>query len=226
VSDPRKPDTTKKRIYEHLRRSIVLGKLKPGEKLQLDYLADEYKTSVTPVREAMQMLAQEELVTSKPHQGYFVSRITLKELTDLMELRQILELAAVEMAAPKITDQQLEELESIHETGLNGEIDHYERAVEENRRFHYLIALASGNRELAEYLGRVHDRLARFFVLVHSPEEVKNRHILLINALRSHDVTLARQTLLTEINETRDFTLSHIVEKDGTAWYISQNQEK
>ena len=179
MSGPQKSDTSKERIYDHLRKSIVLGKLKPGEKFHLDKLAKEFNTSVTPVREAMQMLAQEELVTSKPHQGYFVSQITLKELTDLLELRQILELAGVEMAAPKITDQQLKELESIHEKAVNGESGNYERAVSENRRFHYLIALASGNRELAEYLGKVHDRLARFFVLVHPPEEVKKRHLLL-----------------------------------------------
>lgn len=224
MPETQKTNTSKTKIYRELRRSIILGHLKPGEKVNLEDLAAKHQTSVTPVREALQMLAQEELITAKPHQGYFVSQITFKELTDLLELRQILELAAIEMAAPKISAQQLDELESIHETVVTGETGNYERAVEENRRFHYLIALASGNKELAEYLGRVHDRLARFFVRIHSPEEVESRHNLLIQALRSHDAALSRETLLAEINETRDFTLSQVVEKDGTAWYIGLNE--
>jgi DNA-binding GntR family transcriptional regulator len=225
VSPNRKSDTSKGRIYHNLRRSIILGQLEPGEKLHLDKLAERYRTSVTPVREALQMLAQEELVTSKPHSGYFVTQMSLKELTDLFELREILELAAVELAAAKITEAQLEELEGVHSQNVKGEELNYERAVIENRQFHYLIALASGNQELAETLGRVHDRLARFFVFVHSPEGVEQRHRVLIDALRSHDVILAQQTMLEEINETREYTLSHVIEREGTTWYLSPRHD-
>jgi DNA-binding GntR family transcriptional regulator len=224
VPNPHKSDTSKERIYQELRRSIVLGQLKPGEKINLDSLALTHETSVTPVREALQMLVQEELVTAKPHLGYFVTQITLKELTDLLELRQILELAAIERAAPKITDQQLEQLEKTHLKPDQQILDNYERAVNENREFHYHIALASGNQELAEAVGRVHDRLASFFVFIHSPEEVMNRHQLVIQALEAHDISLAKKTLLNEIKETRDFTLSHVIEKDGATWYIGSGE--
>jgi DNA-binding GntR family transcriptional regulator len=220
MPDSSKKDTSKDRIYQELRRSIVLGKLKPGEKLNLDQLAEDYQTSVTPVREALQMLTQEELVSSKAHSGYFITRMTLKELKDLFKLREILELAAVELAAPIITDIQLEELESVHPEISDQEDQNYERAVIENRKFHYLIALASGNQELADLVGRIHDKLSRFFVFVHPPEEVKGRHQLLINALRTHDVILARHTMLEEITETREITLSRLIENEGATWYL------
>lgn len=225
MPDSQYSDTSKGRIYQELRRLIILGHLHPGEKLNLDNLASKYKTSVTPVREALQMLAQEELVTSKPHSGYFVSQVTLKELSDLLELREILELAAVDRAASQITDEQLEQLEGVHAHQVNGEQGNYERAVIENRKFHYLIALASGNQELAEALGRVHDRLARFYVFVHSADEIEKRHRLLIKALKSHDVNLIRQTMLAEITETRDITISRIIEKEGTTWYLGSREE-
>jgi DNA-binding GntR family transcriptional regulator len=221
MTDSSKSDTSKDRIYQELRRSIVLGNLHPGEKLNLDKLAQSYETSVTPVREALQMLAQEELVTSKPHTGYFVTQITLKELRDLFDLREILELAAIERAAPKITEEQLDQLEAVHRETETGDDDlNYERAVIENRRFHYLIAQASGNQELADALGKVHDKLSRFFVFVHSPEAVQQRHSLLLNALRSHDAILARHTMLEELTETREYTLSQIIEEEGTTWYL------
>ena len=72
--------------------------------------------------------------------------------------------AAVELAATRITEQEIEELEQVH-TGYVG--DDYEacvRYISENRTFHYKIALASGNEALAEIIGHLHDRLMRFFV--------------------------------------------------------------
>jgi len=225
VPDNHKSDTSKARIYQELRRSIVLGHIHPGEKLNLEQLAERYHTSVTPVREALQMLAQEDLVTSKPHTGYYVTRVTLKELSDLLELRQILELAAVERAAPQITKEQLEALQQVHAGKFTDEDEPYERSVIENRHFHYQIALASGNKELAETLGTVHDKLARFFVFVHSASGVKERHQRLIKALRSHDVELAREAMLAEINETQTITMNHVIEKDGTTWYLGPQQK-
>ena len=218
-------DTSKGRIYQKLRRSIILGQYQPGQKLNLEKLSESYQTSVTPVREALQMLAQEDLVTSKPHAGYFVTRVTLKELTDLLELRRILELAAVERAAERITGAQLEELKLVHAPEYDEKEETYERSVIENRRFHYLIALASGNKELAETLGKVHDRLARFFVFVHSASGVEERHQKLISALRAHDPDLARETMRKEVDETRDITLNQVIEEDGTAWYVGSKDK-
>jgi len=95
--------TSKLKIYKELRRSIIVGRRNPGERLSVEDLAARYGTSVTPVRDALQMLSQEGLVTIKPRSGYFVTRITLKQLRDLLELRGILEVAAVERAAARIT---------------------------------------------------------------------------------------------------------------------------
>ncbi len=213
-------NTSKDKIYKELRRSIILGYSETGERLRPEELAEEYQTSVTPVREALQMLVQEDLVTSKPHAGFYVAQVTLKQLHDMLELREILEVAAVERAARRITEEQIEELENVH-AGYVGDDDvARERYVTENRRFHYLVARASGNLELAKMLRRLHDRLARFFVFVHTGDEIEKRHNRLIEALRSRDVAVARETILEEVNETREITLAHVIEKEGATWYL------
>lgn len=219
-----KHDTSKDRIYQDLRRSIILGQFQPGQKLNLDELAQHHQTSVTPVREALQMLAQEDLITSRAHSGYYVTRVTLKELKDLLEMREILEVAAVERAAAQITEEQLEALEQVHAGEITTGHEDYERSVIENRRFHYLIALASGNQELADQLCRLHDRLARFFVFVHSAAGVQERHQRLISALRSHEIEQAREAMLNEINETREITLNQVIEKEGRTWYLGSQR--
>jgi DNA-binding GntR family transcriptional regulator len=213
-------DTSKNRIYKELRRSITLNELKSGERLRPDELANRYNTSVTPVREALQMLMQAGLVVNKPHSGFYVAHVTLKQLRDMLELREILEVAAVERAATRITNEQLKSLKNVHAGYVGDDDAAWERYISENRRFHYLIALASGNQELAEQLQHIHDRLARFFVFVHTGDEMEKRHKRLIEALGTRDVELAKRTILDEVSETHRITLEHVIQKDGTAWYV------
>ena len=218
-------DTSKERIYNTLRRAIVLNELKPGERLNLDELAAKCNTSVTPVREALQMLTQEGLVVNKPHAGFYVAKVTLKQLRDLLELREILEVASVERAATRITDEQLAALERVHAGYVGDDDASQERYLDENRRFHYTIAQASGNRELAKALKRLHDRLARFFVFVHTGEEMEKRHTRLIEALRTGDVDIATETIREEVEETRQITLEHVIQEDGAAWYVGAQND-
>ena len=213
-------NTSKNLIYKELRRSIIMGHRKPGERLDLEALARSHGTSVTPVRDALQMLSQEGLVTIKPRSGYFVTHLTLKQLRDMLELREILEVAAIKRAATQITAEQLEQLEHVH-AGYTGDDDEsYDRYMSENRHFHYLVAEASGNHELAEMLGHLHDRLTRFMVLCHAGETLRPRHARLIKALRTHDVAVARQAMLDEINETRETILEYVIQEEGAFWRL------
>jgi DNA-binding GntR family transcriptional regulator len=213
-------DTSKSRAYKELRRSIIMGHRKPGERLSLSELAKTYKTSITPLRDALHMLSQEGLVTIKPRSGYFISRTTLKELRELFDLREILELAAIERAAPCITDDCIAQLEHVH-AGYTGDDDEsYDRYTDENRRFHYLIAEASGNHELAEALGKLHDRLARFMVLRSGGQSQIHTHAQIVEALKAHDVIAARQAMLDEITESRNAILDRVIREEGASWHV------
>jgi DNA-binding GntR family transcriptional regulator len=214
-------NTSKSMAYRQLRRSIIMGRRKPGERLNLDELTKTYHTSITPLRDALQMLAQEGLVTIKPRSGYFVSRTTLKELRDLFEMREILELASVERAVSRITEDCVQQLEKVH-AGYTGDDDEsYDRYTDENRHFHYLLAEASGNHELAEALGRLHDRLARFMVLRSGGESQIRTHAILVEALRTRDAATARKAMLDEISATRDAVLERVIREEGGAWHLT-----
>jgi DNA-binding GntR family transcriptional regulator len=213
-------DTSKRRVYRELRRSIIMGHRKPGERLSLEELTSTYGAGVTPLRDALQMLSQEGLVTIRPRSGYFVERINLKELRELFEVREILETAAVERAAARITEDFLQQLEHVH-AGYTGDDDEsYDRYTDENRRFHFLIAEASGNHELAEMLGHLHDRLARFMVLRGAGLTQRYTHEQIVTALRGRDVAAARQAMLNEITETRDTILDRVIRAEGAGWLL------
>ncbi len=219
-------NTSKNLIYEDLHRSISVGHRKPGERIDLDELAKSYGTSITPVRDALQMLNQEGLITIKPRSGYFVTQITLKQLRDMLELREILEIVSIERAATRITEEQIEQLEHVHAGYTDEDDESYLRYMSENRTFHYLIAEASGNHELAETLGRLHDRLIRFMVLCRVAETLEQRHALIVEALRTHDIATARIAMLNEINETHGTIIERVIQKEGAFWQLdSQGSE-
>ncbi|MCC7130475.1 MAG: hypothetical protein B6D39_04425 [Anaerolineae bacterium UTCFX2] len=213
-------DTSKTRIFREVRRLIIMGHIKPGERLDVDELAGRYQTSVTPVRDALQMLGQEELVQIKPRSGYFVARLTLKKLRDMLQLRKILEVSAVEMAAQRITAEQVSELRSVH-AGYTGDDDEsYDRYTDENRRFHYLIGLASGNLELAEMIGHLHDRLARFMVLRHGGFSQEITHAKIVEALVNKDVAAAKAALLDDIDTSEDAILDRVLDEIAPSWHV------
>lgn len=212
--------TSKNTIYVELRRSIIMRHLKPGERFDVDALAQQYRTSVTPVRDALQMLSQDGLVNIKPRSGYFVARTTLKQLRDLLDLRHILEVAAIERAVYKITSEQIAELRSVH-AGYTGDDDEsYDRYTDENRKFHYCLAKASGNHELTQLMGRLHDRLAPYMVMRHGGRTQELTHKRITDALEEHDLEAARDALLDDIERSHESILDKILQEEAETWHV------
>jgi DNA-binding GntR family transcriptional regulator len=195
--------------------------------LDLEVLAKTYGTSITPVRDALQMLSQEGLVEIKPRSGYFVLHVTLKQLRDLLDVREILEVAAIERAAKRITDKDIEQLESFYTDQADEYTEPSEHSLSENKRFHCLIAQASGNQELAKMVGHIHDKLIRFMAMGHTDESVKQRHARIIEALRTRDPVTARNAIVEELDQTRQVTIERVIQEEGASWRLgTQSEEK
>lgn len=213
-------DAAKDVIYKKIKVDIITGKKKPGERLSINELKNEFGTSVTPVRDALQMLSQEDLVTIKPRSGYYITLVSLKQLNDMLDLRQILEMAAVERAAEKITNQQITELENVHAGFTNDDDETYSRYTEENKNFHFLVAKASGNQELASLVGRLHDRLARYMIVVRPGIYMIEMHGRLIDKLKAHDISGAKKTLLKELISGKKVIMDRIIQEEAESWHL------
>jgi DNA-binding GntR family transcriptional regulator len=220
MSDTYVTDTTKNLIYKKIRRSIIMGIRQSGERLNPEAIAKEYNTSVTPVRDALQMLSHEGLVVIKPRSGYFVATITLKHLRDLLDVRRILELSAVERAALRITPEQINELRTVHAGYTGDDEESYDRYTDENRHFHYLLAKASGNNELADLVAKLHDQLARFMVMRRAGKTMEVTHKKIVDSMEAHDVEAAHQTLLDDIDRAHEAILDSIMEEDSETWHL------
>ncbi len=110
-------DTTKAdEIALVLEEAIVSGELEPGRVLRQEELSDRFDVSRTPIREALRRLAALGLVSFVPNRGVRVRTITPEELREAFLVRAELESLATEIAAPKFTPADLEELEAAEES--------------------------------------------------------------------------------------------------------------
>src|SRR5713226_8142947 len=110
-------DSLSKRVYQALKRDIITGVHLPGDALSEKDLARQYSSSRTPVREAAVRLQQDHLLKIVPNRGYFITKISVQDLTDLYDYRAAVECACAELASMKgMNPALLERLEALANT--------------------------------------------------------------------------------------------------------------
>src|SRR3954463_16118835 len=97
-----------------LREMILEGKLEPGSRIAEAGLCRQLGVSRTPLREALKVLAAEQLVELLPNRGAMVSRVTLEETAELFEIIEAFEELIGELAAERMTDAEIAELQDLH----------------------------------------------------------------------------------------------------------------
>lgn len=101
-------------VRSTLRRAILDGQIQGGTRLVQSEIAEQLDVSTTPVREALRDLASEGLIRLDPHRGGIVHELDLEELDEIIRLRAILEPEALRRAWPRITDEVLDRIETLH----------------------------------------------------------------------------------------------------------------
>lgn len=159
---------TNNKIFEELKRRIIVLELKPGTVIVERELMNEFGVSRTPVREALIMLSQIGLVEMKPRIGTYVTQINIQSAKDAYEVKKDLEGLAAELAAKRASAQEIEELFKIIDRFAGYDIvEDYKLCIQDDQRFHQLIRQASRNEMLIEILDVLNTRTARFLQSIH-----------------------------------------------------------
>ena len=131
-------------VADRLRSDILEGRLRPGEWLRQERLAQAYSVSQMPVREALKQLAAEGLVEHVPYRGVRVVEFAAEDVEDLYACRAFIEGMAARSAAQNVTDEELSDLAGLHEQMVRCRTpEDLAQYRELNRRFHALIFSAS-----------------------------------------------------------------------------------
>lgn len=149
---------------------VIRGALKPGALIEEAGEMERLGVGRTPLREALQRLAQEDLIEVVPRRGYFVTTISAAETVQIFEARLSMEIQAVRLAAERATPEAIAAQRALMDEARAG-IDSRDPAwnLEIDERFHGLIAQASGNRYLAATLTRFYGLSVRTLYLSRIP---------------------------------------------------------
>ena len=150
-------------VFNTLRRAILTGELKPGERLMEIHLANRLGVSRTPIREAIRKLELEGLVTMIPRRGAEVAQITEKSLQDVLEVRRALDALCAELACDRITNEG--------KAALGRACDKFEEATktgdvvaiaEADVALHDIIVQATGNQRLIQLINNLSEQMYRY----------------------------------------------------------------
>lgn len=199
-------------IYETLREAIRSGVLEAGERLMEIQIAEELGVSRTPVREATRRLEAEGLVVMIPRRGTYVADMSLRDVSDVFEIREALEALAVGLAAKRITEDEMEELERMmvefDEVVTRGDVD---RLVELDIRFHAKIYEASRNVRLVSILSNLREQMTSFRMTSMSvPGRMKKtmeEHRAIVEALGERDAKEAAKVIRFHLSEAEGILL-------------------
>ncbi len=198
--------------YDHVRRSIFNQTLRAGERVVIDSIAQEVGTGIGVVRESLFRLMTEGLLDYRPNKGFRVSPLLDKNaMTELYEVRSVLEPSAVmwaagQMAADRLTGlrQTIEEMYACSEQPV---YEDYIAFQEADSRFHRLLFHYAGNQTMERLYGSlyVHLHMARFYEVLKRVDVIAGceEHEEIVRALAGGDPAAARESMVHHLEASR-----------------------
>ncbi len=183
------------RIVEAITTAIIERRLMPGTKLAEQKIADIFAVSRTIVRQALNQLSRDRLITLEPARGAFVAMPSVEEARQVFEVRSMVELALVRQLCARITDAQIvelrahlqEESQAVARTDVPGRT----RLLAD---FHTVLARLLGNQVLAQLLADLLSRsslIALMYQSSHSAAHSQDEHVQIVDALERRDARAA-----------------------------------
>ncbi|HET7635055.1 MAG TPA: GntR family transcriptional regulator [Burkholderiales bacterium] len=187
-------------LVNRLRDLIVEGELPPGTRLNERVLCERFGVSRTPLREAVKVMASEDLVELLPNRGAVVTALTEADMRYLFEVMGALEALAGELACRRIDDAALAEIRALHYQMLlhhtRGELPEYFKC---NQQIHEKIVAAAGNPVLVATYRSLSGRIRRARYMANLSQErwdhAVHEHEQILEALTAHDGARLRDLL-------------------------------
>lgn len=218
-TDKTRPVPKAEQIYWLLRQAIVHLEMQPGAVISEKELCAEFGVSRTPVREALQRLADEGLVDIFPHSGTYVSRISFKVAEEGFVIRRALEIESVRKAVANVTDAEIDRLKTLI-AQMEGILasNELEKYLDCDDMFHSAIAGISGYPRIWKFitLAKVHlDRMRQLSAPVPGHlAMVTEQHDTIVRALASRNADQAELAMRIHL-DTSFAVMARMYEEQG-----------
>lgn len=196
--------TLSQRVRDHLRQEILSNRLAPGTHLHEEVVAAQLGISRAPVREALRLLAAEDLVTIAPRRGAVVRALSAEDFRAAYQVREALEALAIRQAVPRMTDADRRTLRALHQdmvdAAARGDAEQFGEA---NAAFHIHIVERCGNARLVETYRHLKNQMRQYrwwsMSLRGGLERPLAEHAAILDAIERNDVEVAVQRLTEHI---------------------------
>lgn len=198
------PNGTQKSLaeqaYAAVKQKIITLQFAPGAYLNVFSIAEMLGIGRTPVHQAVRRLAHEGMIEIMPRKGMIVKPVSLQDVLQIAEVRQVNESHCVRLAAKNAKQKDIAALDRILERAERAaQVGDTEAMMLADRDFHGAISGIAGNRVLADILKNLHERSLRFwFISLHQSthqKEVVKEHSDIMAAIRNHDPEGAEQAM-------------------------------
>jgi len=197
-----------------LRDAIARGEYKPGQRLSEPALCDRFKTSRTPIREALRYLEKEDLVKITPNAGARVIKLSIKDASDIYDMLIALEGTACRLACSQIKAEEIRKLEEYEFSMLSAANEkNYDLLTQLNEQFHWLITESTGNSYLIKIRAdfrRLVNPIGRFSAEI--PEQLERtfeEHPKIVEAIKKRNSALAEFMAREHLENAKKFFLSY-----------------
>lgn len=192
-------------LYEDLRQGLMDGHFKPGQRLTIAGFAEQYGTSITPVREAIFRLASERALEVRTATSIEVPRLTPADLREIVSIRVELEGMAAHRTAEIVTPEQIEEFEALNERFSAAAATQPQQASRINRDFHFRILKMAGMPYVESICENMWALMGPFLRTFHEEMPVRqltgrsHKHYQFIDALKARDPEAARKAMQEDV---------------------------
>jgi len=195
-------------VESELRRLILTLELEPGLAVRESTLMSRFGWGRTPLREAFQRLSEQGMLQIVPQHGAIVTPLNLFDFVEVMDAMSLVIGPAASLACKRLTEDELNQLDELIAQGeLAASAGDFERLSELDYEFHSVLAQATGNRYLRDYLRRLHQIARRFNLAAWRRERNAtpslDEHRQLAAIFRTHDAAATKAAMLQHIEAAR-----------------------
>jgi DNA-binding GntR family transcriptional regulator len=203
--------------YDEIKEMILSGDLAQGERIVLERMSERLNLSITPIREALNKLAQDDLIKVTPRSSYEVISLDPEDINDILDLREMLETFALRTAGENLSNFPVDSFrETLHKINLSG---NYRKFIEADIKFHETIVASSKNK-----------RIGKLYSYIRNPERILmipsariegridtavKEHLAILKAIENKDLDLAVEHLGSHIQRVKTLLLQVRHEKSG-----------
>ena len=187
--------TDAEKAYTQIREKIITAKMPPGFVINEAQLMEEFALGRTPIREALKRLQMEDLVIVASRKGMYVADIAVTDLLQIFEIRVELESFSTRLAAERITESEIIELQKLAIAYQETDLSNKECLIRLDGEFHSLIAEATHNKFLIKEIEYYYSLSLRIWYIALNyakPDEIDvNAHIEILEAIQAKDANRA-----------------------------------